>query len=144
VYLSQVIGWNDTLWALELGGEPPIWIAGWGNTCQALESCWWWRCWANAGSSVKSLPSHSSAALSMRHGRGVLPSHAGNGSVEVMLAVAWCRCWVLLAMVLPRLAGDGATETTLPVVWCHLRSYAGDGVNEVTLAVAWCRCRWPC
>jgi hypothetical protein len=43
----------------------------------------------------------------------VLSSHAGDGTAEAMLAVAQCRCLVMLAMtmVLSSLAGDDAIES---------------------------------
>jgi hypothetical protein len=43
----------------------------------------------------------------------VLSSHAGDGATEAMLAVAQCRCLVMLvmAMVLSSLAGDDAIES---------------------------------
>jgi hypothetical protein len=37
---------------------------------------------------MKSLPSHVGAAMPRQLGHGVLPSHAGDGVTEVMLAVA--------------------------------------------------------
>jgi hypothetical protein len=42
-------------------------------------------------------------------------SHAGDGGTKPMLAVAHCRCRVLLVMALLSLDGDGATEATLSV-----------------------------
>jgi hypothetical protein len=42
-------------------------------------------------------------------------SHASDGGTKPMLAVAQCRCRVLLVMALPSLDGDSATKATLSV-----------------------------
>jgi hypothetical protein len=42
-------------------------------------------------------------------------SNAGEGAAELMLAVAYYCCRVMLAMTLPCYTGDGVTEATLAV-----------------------------
>jgi hypothetical protein len=86
-----------------------------------------------------------------------LPSQAGDGTVDVTLATARCRCRVMLVMALPSLAGDVTTKSTLVIAWCccqvmmvmalsrrlgrgamSLPSHAGDGTTES----CWqCRCQ---
>jgi hypothetical protein len=65
-------------------------------------------------------------------------SHANNGAVESCwwwrcwgdLATAWCRCWVMLAIVLPSHAGDGMA----------LQSHSSDGAAK---SCWWWRCWVP-
>jgi hypothetical protein len=45
----------------------------------------------------------------------LLSSHAGDSIAEAMLAVARCRCRVMLVMVLLSIAGDDTAESTLVV-----------------------------
>jgi hypothetical protein len=74
-----------------------------------LNRCWLWR--------VVAVESCRRWHCQFDVGRGVmlLPSHASNGVAEVMLAVARCRCRVMLVMVLSSIAGDDAVESTLAV-----------------------------
>jgi hypothetical protein len=62
-----------------------------------VESCRRWRCRGDVGRGAMSL---------LRH--------AGDGAAEVTLAVAQCRCQVMLTTTLSSHATDGAADATWP------------------------------
>jgi hypothetical protein len=120
-----------------IGGEHPSWIVGQGSTCQALKSCWRWRCRGDAGHGTISLSSHIGVTSCARWTMILIESNSACniGSLSWGCCLAWWRHnRVVLATTLPsrcRPRSDVAIET------CWWRCY------RVALAmVSLCRC-WP-